>query len=65
MIDGQGVLDEAHLSSINEGLAKLDEAERQIKLARQAGVDVGTWPTQVSDTRGKLLAIKQTYFPGR
>jgi hypothetical protein len=56
---------EDDLTRINEGLeasAKLDAA---LAKARQAGIDVGNAVAENRDKRTRLLALKNTYFPGR
>jgi hypothetical protein len=65
MSDGQGVLTEQHLADIQKAMDNLNEAERQIKLARQAGLDTGAYETELKKTREQLTALKQTYFPNR
>ena len=61
---GQGVLDESHLQRINEGLAAVHEANRQIALAKSAGIDLGNLEQDLQLHHQRLLAIKQVYFPG-
>lgn len=65
-MDGQvGPLNEQHLADINNALQQLAEANRQIKLAKQAGIDVTAQEAEAKDTENKLRSIKQVYFPGR
>lgn len=47
------------------GLNQIQYAMQQIKLAKQAGLDVAAAEAQANDTYNRLLALKQTYFPGR
>lgn len=44
-------------------MSKIDRAEAQILLAKQAGIDVTTAEQQLTDNKNKLLRIKRTYFP--
>lgn len=52
-----------HLASINNGLDAIAVAEKQVILAKQAGIDVGNEEQNLRDTKAKLLQIKNTYFP--
>jgi hypothetical protein len=58
-------LTDRDLESIDANLAQLAEAEDQIKLAEQAGMDLSQQREQVRTQRAQLQKIKQTYFPGR
>lgn len=59
------VLTDTDLESINANIAKLNEAKAQIKLAKQAGLDVSSLETRQNEQMTQLQQIKQTYFPGR
>lgn len=56
-------LDQTHLSQINNGLQLLDQAEAQVVLAKQAGIDVSKQEADIQLHKQKLLALKRTYFP--
>jgi hypothetical protein len=58
-------LTDAHYAQIVNGLRTLDYAQQQIDMAKRAGIDVSAHQQTVTDSRNKLLAIKNTYFPGR
>jgi len=53
------------LTDLNEQLRQLDEADRLIVKAKQAGMDVGGNEVQSRELRTKLMRLKQTFFPGR
>lgn len=59
------VLKENDLEAIKANLADLDEAENQIRLAEQAGIDVSTFKAQLRDQRQQLNRIRSAYFPGQ
>lgn len=50
---------------INNGLAALQTARDQIKLAQRAGLNVDAQQKAVDDTEQQLRRIKATYFPNR
>lgn len=56
-------LNDQHLAQINHGLSVIDTAEKQILMAKQAGIDVGDKEKQLADNKAKLLSLKRTYFP--
>jgi len=58
-------LTEDHLANINHALEQIKLGLQQVALATSAGIDVATQKASLLDTQGKLLAIKQVYFPGR
>lgn len=62
---GMGVLKPEHLDQINQGLQAVEEAKRQMELAKRAGVDVGPLELELQAQENKLRAIKTTYFPGQ
>lgn len=53
------------LETINLNLAQLTDAEEQIRLAQQAGLEVTDFKTRAREQREQLLKLKQTYFPGQ
>lgn len=65
MTTPNGPLTEEHLASINEALKQATEGERQIKLAKMAGIDVSSQETELKSAVDQLHRIKQVYFPGR
>lgn len=64
-IDLTKPLGEEDLRRINEALASLDAAERAATLAERAGIDVSSSRTAIRDVRGRLVQVKQVYFPNR
>ena len=63
--NGQGVLTEQHFNDMQAALTQLDEAERQLKLAKLAGINTAGQEQQIADTRQKIAQVKAVYFPGR
>jgi hypothetical protein len=61
----QHPLTDTHLVQINNALQTLQLAQNQVDLAKRAGIDVSSHQATIDDNRTKLLAIKNTYFPGR
>lgn len=61
----QHPLTDEDLVQLNENLARLNEADEQIRLAERAGIDVAELKTQSRDNRASLLKIKASYFPGK
>ena len=57
-------LTQEDLAEMKNRLLQLDEAERQAKLAQQAGLDVKDQMAQIRDLRDKIQKLRQTYFPG-
>lgn len=58
-------LTEQHYQQIVNGLSVIAQAEQQILLAKQAGINVDQQSAQLADNKQKLLQVKNTYFPGR
>jgi hypothetical protein len=58
-------LTDQDFQTIKSNLADLDKAEEQIRKAIRAGIDVGDAPATAKVQRDKLLALKNTYFPGK
>ena len=58
-------LTETDLADINRALARLDDAERLIQKAQQAGIDVEPFRKAARDNQERLLKIKQAFFPGQ
>lgn len=58
-------LTESHYQQIVNNLDILDQAQRQVEKAKQAGINVADQQAQITETRAKLLQIKNVYFPGR
>ena len=61
-----------NLAMINENLAKLDHAEREVETAMRAGVhelpggeSIAQAKEQIKTLRSQLLRIKNVYFPGQ
>lgn len=56
-------LGDAELKRIKDSIGQLDEAQVQADLATRAGIDVSDQKKTITDTRQKLMRIKQVYFP--
>lgn len=61
----EGPLTEADYDGIKQQLATLDDLQKQLNLATQAGLDVATQKEQARQQREQLLKLKSTYFPNR
>jgi len=59
------VLTESDLQRINDALDRLESAQLTIDKAQEAGFDFSRQRERVQEARGRLLRIKQTFFPGR
>jgi len=58
-------LTQAHFEQLKNALDIVGRTERQIELAKRAGVDLGDTPAQLADVKTKLSNIRQVYFPGQ
>lgn len=58
-------LDETDLTQMKEALKDLDDADADIKLAEQAGINMDAQKTLSRETRTQITKIKQTFFPNR
>jgi hypothetical protein len=65
MPNQQPPFDETDLEQINERLKELDEADRIMTQALQAGVEVQPHQQRSQELRQKLLRMKQAFFPGK
>jgi len=54
-----------HLEQIRNALDVINVAQQQVDLAKRAGIDVSAQETQLADSKGKLLQLKNVYFPGQ
>jgi len=64
------VLNETHLQRVNDSLTALAEAQKEIELAKRAGIgpsfqgqSIADMEAKIVDLQGKLRSIKQVYFP--
>jgi len=57
------ILGPEHLAQIDEALAGLKQAKKELQLAKQAGLPVEDMETELNDTENRLLKIKSVYFP--
>lgn len=57
--------DASDLEALNERLKELDEADKLIAKAKQAGMDIGDQEKESRELRQRLMRIKQTFFPGK
>ena len=60
-----------HLKQVNDALAKVAVAERELEMAKRAGFTTGAngqkltdLETQLTDLKDRLLKVKNVYFPG-
>lgn len=56
-------LTDQHLSQIRNAMQTIEQAESQIMLAKQAGIDVTQAEANLAASKAKLLRIKNVYFP--
>ena len=59
------LLTEEHYSNLKNALDIAGNIQREINLAKQAGMDVSQAQATLDDTVGKIRQFKQVYFPGR
>lgn len=71
MSTSSNILTPAHQKSIEESIAKLKSAQKELDMAERAGLTTGPngqkladAKTQVKDLLDKLQQIKNVYFPG-
>lgn len=57
-------LNDSHLNAINAALRNAEQAQTQLLLAKQAGIDVAHHESDLTQAVQKLRQIKNTYFPG-
>jgi ribosomal protein L32E len=62
--DGR-ILSEDDLQAIENGIASARKAMAIVERAKQAGIDVTEQEQQIRANEGRLLRIKQAFFPGR
>ena len=60
-----GPLTERDLERIDGALSEIEDAEKIIAQAKQAGIDLARQEAEARETKEKLLRIKQAFFPGR
>jgi len=65
LMDGVSPLTEQDYERIRDAMADIAEAQRQLDLAKRAGIDVSALEAQLTEQAGKLRALRQVYFPGR
>jgi len=58
-------LTETDLEDINRALSRLDDAETLMVKAQTAGIDIEAFRQKARENKDRLLAIKQSFFPGR
>lgn len=59
------LLNDSHLASMKNALDILTQAQSEITLAKQAGIDVTQMQANLDAQRQTLLQLKNTYFPGQ
>lgn len=58
-------LTETDLQDIDRALTRLGDAEALMVKAQQAGIDIEAFRQRARESKDRLLAIKQSFFPGR
>ena len=58
-------LTETDLEDINRALSRLGDAEALMVKAQTAGIDISAFREKARESKDQLLAIKQSFFPGR
>lgn len=58
-------LTDTDLDDIRRALLRLQDADALMNKSQQAGIDVEGFRKAARETKDKLLAIKQSFFPGR
>lgn len=71
-ITASTILNEQHLNKINEALAKLQTTQKEIEMAKRAGLTTGPngeslakMEEQVKGLEQQLRQIKSVYFPNQ
>jgi hypothetical protein len=59
------ILTEEHYQVIKNSLDIISQTEKEITLAKMAGIDVSAQEKQMADNKAALLKIKNVYYPGR
>lgn len=59
------ILTEEHLAQLNNSIDQAQQIEREIALAKQAGIDVHAAEASLQESIAKIRRIKAVYFPGR
>lgn len=65
MATPSAILTDAHYQNLKNALDQAANIQREINLAKQAGLDVSQAQATLDDTTGKIRQIKSVYFPGR
>lgn len=58
-------LTEEDLERINQGIEDANKLQRAIEKAQQCGFEMGERSEENRRRRQQLIAVKNTYFPGR
>lgn len=71
MATSSSILTAEHQKQVNDSIAKLKEAQKELDMAERAGLTTGPQgqkiadaKTQVKDLLDRLQQIKNVYFPG-
>lgn len=59
------ILTEEHYQNLRNALDQAANIQREITLAKQAGLDVTQAQATLDDSVNKIRQVKGTYFPGR
>lgn len=59
------ILTDEHYQLFQNAMSQAQQIQREIDLAKQAGIDVSKQQARLDDFLDKNARIKQVYFPGR
>lgn len=59
------ILTDAHFQNLKNATDQIANIQREINLAKQAGLDVSQAQATLDDTSAKIRQIRSVYFPGR
>jgi hypothetical protein len=65
MATPSSILTEEHYQNLKNSLDQAAAIQREIDLAKAAGLDVTQPQATLTDAVGKIRQFKQVYFPGR
>lgn len=65
MASQSAILTEEHYAQLKNALDQAANIQREIDMAKQAGLDVHAAEATLHDSVAKIRQIKAIYFPGR
>jgi hypothetical protein len=65
MATPSSILTEEHFANLTNALDQAANIQREIDLAKAAGLDVAAPQAALTDAVGKIRQFKSVYFPGR